>query len=888
MRNPANKYRLLFLLFFLLPVYCFAQKTITGQVVDEKDEPLPSVVVKVFDATGSKLLAYGSTTQDGAYRVEVKLEPDKCLVRYSALGYRQVERQVTKTGEMGRTVLKEGDLELKEVTVRGTPVINRGDTIHYNVAQLKDKTDRKIEDVIKKLPGIEVEASGLIKYNGKPINKFYIEGADMLGGRYALASRNINADDIATVSVYQNHQPKRALEGIQFSDQAALNLKLKSERMLKPVGSVSVGGGGNVSASDNVDDSADRVLWNVDAYTLLVAPNKQFLVTAKGNDMAQFYDSEMTDQFGTYSSLMPLVQGRLRPVLSGSSNVPASRSRTNRSAATTYNSLHKVATDINLTINAGYHYDRIAGRQDKRTTYWSAGDTPIVVDENSMNRARKHQGWLTMQLESNHPTFYLNNQLDMQGQLADYRDEIRNERTTRQKVRSGEYLLNNSLQAIWRRGSRAFSLSSLTSFGSVPESQLTAATTTAIGDSMLVDQVLDGLRFHNLETTSLSWGIGRIVTLSVNASILADYDRMSSHFLLSNEEENSRYGGYQLLTSLYPKITIMGGKLRGSIELPVRLVNLHYRDLLESIRYDYDQPLVGVNASFYYDIFGLCKLQFGANHQRILGNMLNYVTQPIYTTYRTRSALGSGVLNSRDKTSGNLSLTYRNVITGVNASLSALYQFTHGNVISGSMVTTEHTVTAQQQLGNNADQWNISASLSRNIYDWHTILRLNANTSLNRMEMMRQGIVSRVTNNIYSVEASVTSTLLHQLLALNAGGSYTLDAQRVSGQQTYHNDFSVLASATVFPLPGWGWYLRANGSFVENPTIEAAASRYNTCIYIDAGTQYLLGKVELELSARNLTNRQQYRVRQFSGCDTFDYCYYLRPLEVAVAVRYTF
>lgn len=124
--------------------------------------------------------------------------------------------------------MKEEPFTLKEVTIKALPIKTKGDTIIYNVSSFRSNSDRSVEDIIKKLPGIVVESTGQILYKGEGINKFYIEGLDMLSGRYGLATRNISADDIASISIYENHQPKKILEDIEFSDRAALNLKLKS------------------------------------------------------------------------------------------------------------------------------------------------------------------------------------------------------------------------------------------------------------------------------------------------------------------------------------------------------------------------------------------------------------------------------------------------------------------------------------------------------------------------------------------------------------------------------------------------------------------------------------------------------------------------------------
>jgi hypothetical protein len=89
--------------------------------------------------------------------------------------------------------VRENPTEIREVIVRAPAVTRRRDTLTYTVAKYADVTDRSIGDVLRKMPGIEVAKSGEVKYNGKAINKFYIEGLDMLEGRYGIATNNVRA-----------------------------------------------------------------------------------------------------------------------------------------------------------------------------------------------------------------------------------------------------------------------------------------------------------------------------------------------------------------------------------------------------------------------------------------------------------------------------------------------------------------------------------------------------------------------------------------------------------------------------------------------------------------------------------------------------------------------
>lgn len=116
---------------------------------------------------------------------------------------------------------------LQEVVVKAPERRIKGDTIIYDVAALTKAGDRTIEDIIRKIPGIQIDDSGGISYDGLSINHFYIEDMDLMGKNYTVASRSINPDDISTVSVYERHQDKRVLQGKQEAEKASLNLKLK-------------------------------------------------------------------------------------------------------------------------------------------------------------------------------------------------------------------------------------------------------------------------------------------------------------------------------------------------------------------------------------------------------------------------------------------------------------------------------------------------------------------------------------------------------------------------------------------------------------------------------------------------------------------------------------
>ena len=126
--------------------------------------------------------------------------------------------------------------------------------------------------------------TGTIKYQGKTINKFYIEGMDLLGGKYAMASENLSADKVKSVQVYENHQPVKALKNVQFSEQAALNLVLKDDakNVWQGVVDLAVGYG---------DDWLRDARW----LEMVFGRKKQSISMMKANNTGKDIDHEVTD-----------------------------------------------------------------------------------------------------------------------------------------------------------------------------------------------------------------------------------------------------------------------------------------------------------------------------------------------------------------------------------------------------------------------------------------------------------------------------------------------------------------------------------------------------------------------------------------------------------------
>ena len=204
-RNDRLAARLLLtlgLLFFAV-VPAMAQK-LSGRIVSDAGEAVAQVSVVAADAQW-KTVAFARSAADGSFIVSVPEGREAQWLVCSKMGFRRDTLAVAGFREGQTIVLSEAAVQIKEVRVKGRRIREEGDTLNYSVAAFQQKQDRSIADVIKKMPGMKVNADGSIEYEGQRINKFYVEGMDLTGSKYAQVSENLQADKVKRVQVLRNH-----------------------------------------------------------------------------------------------------------------------------------------------------------------------------------------------------------------------------------------------------------------------------------------------------------------------------------------------------------------------------------------------------------------------------------------------------------------------------------------------------------------------------------------------------------------------------------------------------------------------------------------------------------------------------------------------------------
>ena len=225
------KNTILIILFFITSI-SFAQSVkLEGLITDSKSVGLEMANVMAVNKATKAMDSYAITNDKGKFLLNLKPNTAYSL-KISYLGMQNKELEITTTSENNsrNIALEEGGIELDGVEiVREMPVSIKGDTIVYNADSFKSGTERKLEDILKKLPGVEVNADGEIEVEGKKVSKLMVEGKDFFDGDTKLGVKNIPADAIDKIQVLRNYSEIGALKGVENNqDNIAMNIKLKS------------------------------------------------------------------------------------------------------------------------------------------------------------------------------------------------------------------------------------------------------------------------------------------------------------------------------------------------------------------------------------------------------------------------------------------------------------------------------------------------------------------------------------------------------------------------------------------------------------------------------------------------------------------------------------
>lgn len=221
---------------------------IKGNIIDESAEPIGYASVLLLNPADSTMAFFGVTNEQGLYEIK-GIRNGKYLFQVAFIGQQTVYREVTiplSGGEsMGSVIMKSKPITLGEVIVTEeyVPMRFKSGTIEFNTAAYLTKPDAVVEDLIKKLPGMEVDRAGNIKVMGEDVEKILVDGKEFFGTDVKLATRNVPADALKKIQVYDKRSDESEFTGIDDGTRdKTINLLLKDDKKDAVFGEMLAGG----------------------------------------------------------------------------------------------------------------------------------------------------------------------------------------------------------------------------------------------------------------------------------------------------------------------------------------------------------------------------------------------------------------------------------------------------------------------------------------------------------------------------------------------------------------------------------------------------------------------------------------------------------------------
>jgi len=231
-------YQLLFCLLFCCTSYlAFAQSgSLTGTINDPSNAPLEGATAVLVNQSDSLMAGFALTDAKGRFLIE-DIQFGKYILQISYLGYTDMEEIIEISSksriQLDLITMEESDINLDEILVEGeyVPIRMKQDTIEYNANAFKASPNADVEELLKKLPGVEVAKDGSIKANGENVTKVLVEGKEFFGDDPTIATKNLPADAVDKVQVFDKKSEMEEFTGIEDGNEATtINLALKEDK----------------------------------------------------------------------------------------------------------------------------------------------------------------------------------------------------------------------------------------------------------------------------------------------------------------------------------------------------------------------------------------------------------------------------------------------------------------------------------------------------------------------------------------------------------------------------------------------------------------------------------------------------------------------------------
>ena len=844
----------------LTAAYAHAQVNVTGIVVDkEANEPLTgaSVIIKGKDG---KIKKFSSSKTDGRFSLTIPSVAG-CRLEVSMMSFAKQSIPLDSATFPLTVHMEPGSITLKEVAVKADRIREQGDTITYNVGSFAQQQDRSIGDVLKRMPGINVESSGKIQYQGEDINKFYIEGSDMLGGKYGIATNGISHDDVGSVEVMENHQPMQVLSGISFSDKAAINLKLKNKA--KATWSFHGDAGGGYSWQP------DGAIWDGELFAMAVMPNFQNITTFKTNNIGEDLSAQATDFFasrrGTDLSRYVGVS------LPGVPNLSRKRTLFNRSALVSTNALWKLGRGEFKT-QIDYSFNRITAEAANVTTYFlNDGNRVVTEDRNGVDRSHSLSGKFIYEL--NQKTAFINNTLKTNIDWDNVRLGVTGSLPNDQTASLPDYYVGNDFKLIKRfNGKHLVTFISKNEWESLPQTL-----SVSMNDGLMRQHVKDHA-FYTNESAAYAFSV-KGITISLEGGVKA-YFRSLNTELPDMPEEIPGETANVLNTNYFtvyatPKFEYWVKRVNFSLDAPVSFAHYTFDKALANRNEVYFSPSLSMN----WKPNNRFSMSVGGGTGRSPMDLNMILPGYVMTDYRSfRRGVDDFYNLSSQRVSGRLS--YKHTRRGLFANAFVMQSWSHNPYTMAQQLYGDYVVYSYTDAKSDGQMLMASGNIGKTLDFMRGSANINGSFSRNESHLISENTNVNSVGTSWSVGAKINGAPL-RWLSFDYRFEWASSRMSMNGiNASWLGNMENELLLNIMPHRKWEWHI--SGEHYRN---ELTADQYKNVFLLDTKLIYKLSKrLELSASLSNIFNQRTYNYTTYNQLTSFESQRWLRGRELLISI----
>lgn len=851
---------LAYMLCLIVTVSAVAQVNVSGTVVDkDSNEPLTGASVIVKGADG-KIKKYATSKGDGGFAMSLP-SVTGCRLEVSMMSFAKKTIPLDSVSFPITVQLEPGTTLLKEVTVKADRIREQGDTITYNVGSFAQQQDRSIGDVLKRMPGINVEQSGKIQYQGEDINKFYIEGSDLLGGKYGIATNGISHEDVGAVEVMENHQPMQVLSGISFSDKAAINLKLKNKA--KATWSFHGDAGGGYSWQP------DGAIWDGELFAMAVMPNFQNITTLKTNNIGEDLSAQATDFFASRRGTdLSRYVGLSLP---GVPNLSRKRTLFNRSALVSTNALWKLGRG-EFKAQIDYSYNRVTADAANITTYFLNDDNRVVTeDRNGVDRTHSLSGKFIYEL--NQKTAFINNTLKTNIDWDDVQLGVTGSLPNDQTASLPDYYVGNDFKIIKRfNGKHLVTFISKNEWESLPQTL-----SVSINDGTMRQHVKDHA-FYTHESAAYAFSV-KGITISLEGGVKG-YFRSLNTELPDMPEEIPGETTNVLNTNYFtvyatPKFEYWVKRVNFTLNAPVSFAHYTFDKALANRSEAYFSPSLSMNWKpnnrFEMSVSG------GTGRSPMDLNMI----QPGYvmTNYRSfKRGVDDFYNSSSQRVSGRLS--YKHTRRGLFANAFVMQSWSHNPYTLAQQLYGDYVVYSYTSAKSDGQMLMASGNIGKTLDFMRGSANINGSFSRNESHLVSENSSVNSVGTSWSAGAKINGSPLRWL---SFDYRFELASSRMSMNginASWLGNMENELLLNIMPHKKWEWHI--SGEHYRN---ELTSDQFKNVFLLDTKLIYKLNKrLELSASLNNIFNQRTYNYTTYNQLTSFESQRRLRGRELLISI----